>query len=320
MAGDVDVRKIQRVGSSSLVVTIPKAWAQRLGLEQGATVLLYDEGDSIRIVPAVRREAGTVHVDLRRAPGILGLSAPVCSYLSGMDRVRVSLPPGASVVEVKRRALGFMGMHIYEAGDNTIVIETLLDMERVDPDSLIKSLGSAASRLIEYLAETLRTGGDGESVDRAEFARQDLMRTLYVVLRSLFAQAPRSESRRDVVLKLMSASYVSLAIETLTTTTPLLRLARNMPPRDREILQEVLAEIGQEINLLLHIIPNPSAKRLAELITMLRQTGDKTIARIAEAESPLAGAALGKLHDAVRIITLSSYTTLCRILASIATP
>jgi phosphate uptake regulator len=44
-------RKIQKLGSSSLVVTIPKSWAVRLGLSVGDKVAVIDAGDHLKIVP-----------------------------------------------------------------------------------------------------------------------------------------------------------------------------------------------------------------------------------------------------------------------------
>ncbi len=316
---DVEVRRIQRVGSSSLVVTLPKAWARRLGLEQGSTVVLYEEGDSIRIVPAVRRENTSLRVDLSRMPPLMAISVPVCSYLAGLDRVEVSLPQNARVEDVKMRGLVFMGMHIYEVGDNKVVIETLLDMDRIDPDSFIKSLGTVAERLVQGLIDAVSNGGDVEALNLAGFARQDFMRTLYVVLRSLFTRTPARHGRRDLTLKLMSASYVSLAIEILYSMITLIpQLASSAPLSDKKLIIERLRRLGQSINMLLHVIPSPSAKRLSELIQTLHKEEDEIKDALHRASSPITGALIGKIQDATRIVTLASYITVCRLIVALA--
>lgn len=316
---DVEVRRIQRVGSSSLVVTLPKAWAKRLGLQQGSTVVLYEEGDSIRIVPAIRRENASVKVDLSRMPPDMAVSVPVCSYLSGLDRVEVTLPQGSRVEDVKMRGIVFMGMHIYEVGDNKVVIETLLDMDRIDPDSFIKTLGTVAERLVQGLVDAVSNGGDAEALNIAGFARQDFMRTLYVVLRSLFARAPARHGRRDLTLKLMSASYVSLAIEILYSMIPLIpQFASQASPTDRRLVVERLRKLGQSVNMLLHVIPSPSVRRLGELVQALHKEEGEIRDAIHKATTPIAGALIGKIQDATRIITLASYITVCRLIVALA--
>ncbi|WP_062662460.1 AbrB/MazE/SpoVT family DNA-binding domain-containing protein [Aeropyrum camini] len=50
------VRRLQKLGSSSLVVTLPKEWVREMGLKQGDPVYVVIEGGSLRIVPAVNSE------------------------------------------------------------------------------------------------------------------------------------------------------------------------------------------------------------------------------------------------------------------------
>jgi len=38
----MEVRRVQRLGSSSLVITLPKEWTRRLGIKPGDQILLYD--------------------------------------------------------------------------------------------------------------------------------------------------------------------------------------------------------------------------------------------------------------------------------------
>ncbi len=315
---DVEVRRVQRVGSSSLVVTLPKEWARRLGLEQGSTVLLYDEGGSIRIVPAGNRGAVGVSIDLSRMPPIFSMSIPVCTYLSGMDRVEFTVPNGTPIEQVKMRALYFMGMHVYEAAPNRLVVETLLDMEKIDPDVFIKTLGSIVNRLVRDLADALSDGDNAEHLRSADFARHDFMRTLYVVLRSLFSQAPTRYGRKNTVFKLMSASYVSLAIEIIYTMLPHIAETSELPAKDKELVKEGLEALGKATSKLLRVIPSPSVKRLAELLHELNQTEENITRSIREASTPTTGALLAKMQDSLRIITLASYITICRIINSLA--
>lgn len=86
-------RRIQRLGGSSLIVTLPKSWAKRYGLDVGDTVMVIDEGDHIKIFPPDARTAQlSDHVRLKPINGTMeiGISSIIgCMYSKGYKRFSI---------------------------------------------------------------------------------------------------------------------------------------------------------------------------------------------------------------------------------------
>ena len=318
----VDVRRVQKVGTSSLVVTIPKQWAQKLGIEQGSQVMLVDEGDSIRIIPVDKRSMPGVEIDLSRAPPMLALNAPVCLYLSGAEKARLRLPSQDIVEELRLRAMGFMGVQVFEAGEREVEIEVLIDSERINIVTLIKSLGGIAQRLVRILEAVLE--GRAEEAGKADFVRQDFMRTLYVILRCLLSRKIHRDNA-IVVQRSLAASYVSLAFEIIYQVIRDVA-GRGLDEGDSSLVRRVIgpadggADLREDVILLLHLIAEPSAKRLIPLIGRLRRREELAGSLVEEAGSPRAGLVLGRLADAIQMLLLASYVVVCSLVLQHASP
>ncbi len=96
MSISVTRRRIQRLGGSSLIVTLPKSWARKIGLRVGDEVVVVDEGDHLKILPPnskLVRTLGSAYVRLAGYvkgidPGLIAY----CAYTRGFDRLVLELP------------------------------------------------------------------------------------------------------------------------------------------------------------------------------------------------------------------------------------
>ena len=52
----MNIRKVQKLGTSSLVVTLPKEWAKRVGIEPGDSVYVIEDGSQLRLLPVKKGE------------------------------------------------------------------------------------------------------------------------------------------------------------------------------------------------------------------------------------------------------------------------
>jgi len=81
-----EVRRVQRLGGSSLVITIPKQWARRMSIKPGDQVAIIDEGDALRIVPLelVTRDGRILKVKLNPVIERVGYgNIAACAYSLG---------------------------------------------------------------------------------------------------------------------------------------------------------------------------------------------------------------------------------------------
>ncbi|MEM4507854.1 MAG: AbrB/MazE/SpoVT family DNA-binding domain-containing protein [Acidilobaceae archaeon] len=83
-------RRVQRLGSTSLVVTLPKLWTLRFNVKPGDKLLIIDEGYQLRILPPKEPDKKLLHAKIRLRQNIeprLFSAVLHCLYMKGFDDV-----------------------------------------------------------------------------------------------------------------------------------------------------------------------------------------------------------------------------------------
>jgi len=52
LASNIIRRRVQKLGGSSLVITLPKSWVKKTGISVGDSVIVVDEGDYLKVYPS----------------------------------------------------------------------------------------------------------------------------------------------------------------------------------------------------------------------------------------------------------------------------
>ena len=316
---EIEVRKIQKVGTGSLVVTLPKEWAKKLGFEPGAQVLLIDEGDSIRIRPIKETKDTTIKLDLTKVPSNLAASAPLCVYLSAINEAEIYFPAKDVLEEAKSRSLYLMGLQIFDVPEeNSAKVEVLLDSSKVDIPRLLKTLTVNVRESARLLNRALH--GEVEGVkERVEITRTQFLRTHYIVLRHLAARYSERGGIENYYV-ILSTSYAGFAIDLLQelVLTSLNLIKEPLPLSDLQKLRKIIESVESSGDLLFRVLAAPSIKRLAELYKELyvaRSLAEKVMVGAESRSSAVIG---GKLHDIIRLMIISSYVAVCRVIMGVA--
>jgi len=86
-------RKVQRLGASSLIVTLPKEWARRNGVDVGDTVSLIDAGDRLILLPGGSNKDIVVKFDGRHRRVVKHVGRlTICGFIFGQDKIIVESP------------------------------------------------------------------------------------------------------------------------------------------------------------------------------------------------------------------------------------
>jgi phosphate uptake regulator len=158
----VETRKIQRLGSSSLVVTLPKNWARKNNLRPGDPIYMVDEGGHLKIVPGTDKKPCVyeeVASKLTRNLREVGIEkAAKCAYLNGYQSLRieyaVSYQKPDEIISVVKN-LPFVS-NIREEY-NTVVIE-FKDNDENDPQKFLRRMFIEYHNLIESIKQAHETG------------------------------------------------------------------------------------------------------------------------------------------------------------------
>jgi phosphate uptake regulator len=158
----VEQRKVQRVGSSTLSVSLPKQWVDRVGVKQGDLVTINEEkNDDLRISTKVihvdEPAAFVIHCDLIEEPNLLERLI-IGSYVRGFDTVKVfSLKriKGRQIEELRNVTQQLIGLSIMEETAKEVILQCSLDSAKFNIYSLIRRLATITSTMENEAFEAL---------------------------------------------------------------------------------------------------------------------------------------------------------------------
>src|SRR2546425_11203387 len=136
------MRKLQRTPDGTFLVTIPKAWAKRVGLDQGA-VVSYEERPDGRLLlsPKSDEEKPPQEVVLDATP--LLRREIIERYLLGYDIIRVQSKNDLSPElreEARRTTKRLVGLEVLEEDSRKMVLQCLLEPSLLVPERILRRL------------------------------------------------------------------------------------------------------------------------------------------------------------------------------------
>ncbi len=154
----VEIRKVQQVGHSTLVVAIPKKWANKVELKQGSQVIIEKETDGsfrIRTKMSENRKVSKciINADKCNAPDML-VRAITGVYLAGREVIEVSSKKELTAyhLEQTRDSIRRLtGLGIIEQTSNEVVIHDFLDPAKFPFKNLVKHM----FQIISFIQETI---------------------------------------------------------------------------------------------------------------------------------------------------------------------
>jgi len=169
-------RKIQQVGGSTYTVSLPKAWAERVGVTAGSTVNIDVHGDEQLVVEPASPATG---VDSRLSfaagecsPSRLGWTVRA-AYAAGVEELVLRAAEGFSVEQrraVEQAATGFVGVALTTESETELVVRALLDAAEVSVVQSVRQLRFTALSMHRDAMAALTDGTDPRVADRHEEA------------------------------------------------------------------------------------------------------------------------------------------------------
>ncbi|MCE4621643.1 MAG: AbrB/MazE/SpoVT family DNA-binding domain-containing protein [Desulfurococcales archaeon] len=225
-------RRIQRLGSSSLIITIPKNWAARLGLSPGDNVIIIDEGDSLRVLPSnpdsVDERKTTVKVKLKEADENHFIEIVRCAYTKGLNSIVIEYEGDIKVDEDKiKRVLHYLGVDDIHVDEGNVIVR-LPDISREELSLALKRLSSTIQAIIEKL-------------EKSEVDGSRLLAGLDVLIMDVMRILTSPSIRRDIQKQLEA----SLAAQLQLLADYIKELYREgFSPEDRELLSVLRSAVS----------------------------------------------------------------------------
>jgi phosphate uptake regulator len=182
------LRKLQRTGGGTFFVSLPKEWAERLGLKRGSVISVAETAEGRLVVdPKYGAERAPQVVALE--PNALLDREIVGKYLLGYDVIRIETKDHITAVQrelVRQAARRLVGLEIIEEDYKSMVMQCLLEPASLSPEKILRREYNFAAAMhrdaVTALIEgDVHLGGNvaerDDEVDRLYFLLVRILRT-----------------------------------------------------------------------------------------------------------------------------------------------
>jgi|GEM_PF-520230 phosphate uptake regulator len=222
---DVEFRKLQLLGRSSIAVTLPKKWIQLLGLKPGDVVIVRRQGSSIIIEPYTSNIEQSLHAhEIKISSDKLWrcLRKIVGLYLSGASMITIQFAPDA--IGLKHIVKSFLreklpGAEILDEKYDQLLVRFLTNLEELPLRKILKRMSSIAIGILKDGLKLLVNAKEGTNSDESQDVtmRDEEIDRLYLLLYRLVNQGILNqrmlakldaEDPRELVAALMVAKSI----------------------------------------------------------------------------------------------------------------
>ncbi|MDH5461693.1 MAG: phosphate uptake regulator PhoU [Candidatus Bathyarchaeota archaeon] len=202
----MESRKLQKVGYSSLSVSLPSNWVKETGLKRGDTVFWDDEKDgSLKLFPSKlvkSREEVTEYIcncDLCDEPKMLERII-VGSYILGRDLFSIISSErmrSEHIEEIRGIMHKLVGLGIVEETADRITLQCSVDPRKFKLDMLLRRLSVISLTIVEEAVQSLVD--QDESLAKDAMKREDEADTMFLLAMRLLVSAQRRKEVADAI-------------------------------------------------------------------------------------------------------------------------
>lgn len=160
----VESRKVQKVGTSTLSVSLPKEWAERNGIEKGSILMFEDMRDgSLRLAASqvgtgrLKEALYILNADMAVDKGMLGRMV-VGNYVIGRNHLLIKSKTrikSEHIREVRESVNKLMGLGIMLETPDTIELQCSIDASRFPMETVIKRLYTIGATMQKEAVDAL---------------------------------------------------------------------------------------------------------------------------------------------------------------------
>jgi Phosphate uptake regulator len=160
----VEIRKIQKTGGSTLVVSLPKAWCQNFNLKVGSKVSLnYSDSGAIILEPFEKgkedKEPATIEVTSNSVENSLRLM--LSKYIRGYKEITVKSDSKSSLSYVIKNFLDLtVGFEVVVEDERMAVLEDIVSLPTLTFDKAIRRIDTLVRSLVKESVSRDKIPGD----------------------------------------------------------------------------------------------------------------------------------------------------------------
>lgn len=269
---DIETRKVQKLGSSSLFITLPKKWINRWNIKPGDKILVEvsEDGSLKLLAEKVKTVANkrSIKIDIdslkQPMPGIIP-----CLYSLGYDEIVFeSKKPlmQKDVEEIVNVTKQMVGSEVTEVSEGRIKVECLLDSDKVGLESLLRRMLNVISKKVDEIIAYL----SGET-QREPVSGDDLKRVYYMLMRRIVSV--RHDTSRNIVKNFFIVMNAILLLNTGNIINKIYDVVKSeeLEETEKGVIKESLQRINDLLDEVVMTVLFPSIKRVKNGLSIIDQ-------------------------------------------------
>ena len=201
----MEIRKVQRVGHSTLTVSLPREWVRQVGLKQGGVVTLrLSEFGELIVTPGSEMESEDMTVCKINADGCkdreLLARLITGNYILGRDTIIVSSTAeltSEQLNDIRNSTRRLSGLGIVEQTMKETVIQCFLDPSKFPITGLLQRLHKVAVSMLETAIQALMDRKFSLALEVLEL-ENEADRLYWLILRQIFRALSKIPLSRHV--------------------------------------------------------------------------------------------------------------------------
>jgi phosphate uptake regulator len=192
------LRKVQKVGYSTLTVSIPAEYVKSMKLREGDNLIVKEESDgTLRLIPmtgSLKTVKASIKADQVGNDELLSKLIVGC-YMLGYDAIEVSSKGemrNSLLSRGSRTLRGLRGVEIVESSGNKLLAQSFMDPTKFPVDSLIRRLKLLVSRSLQASIESLRSGSPS-LLNEIRRSQQEVDELYWLIVRQLLVSLSNKE-------------------------------------------------------------------------------------------------------------------------------
>jgi phosphate uptake regulator len=193
---ELETRKVQKLGYSSVGISLPKSWAAMNGLRPGSIITLSVEDDGTLRVrtgpPDDRMPTSEATIDADEWSGPETLTRIITgNYIVGRSTIRIRSREeltAEQLQEIHEAVRGLTGLTIVNQGPKFVTVENFVEPTRFPIEGLLRRLHYLTSRM-ENLALGVLTGTSTGNIEEVIRMESEVDRLYWLVVRQLLLAA-----------------------------------------------------------------------------------------------------------------------------------
>lgn len=274
----MEMRKIQKTGGSTFLVSLPKDWVRRLGLKQGDHLAIIEKKDGALLLDPRYDEKESLKEAMIEPNKNIAIDI-TAKYLSGFDVIKIKSPNRItselreSVIKTKERLIG---IEIVEESANEIMLNCMISPDMVPLDKTLKRIHLLTLKMHEEALKSFLE--NDEELAKNVIGRDEEVDKLYF----LFVREVRS-ALQDPRL----AEKIGI--------TPIKCLDYRMTAKNLENIGDISVRIsGKTLELGENRLSQAMHKYISDLSLIISELQDKSIQALLREDIALATQAMLK--------------------------